>query len=152
MIILALDLGTTTGWALFKDDVCIASGEWDCSPLLGRGERWKRFQKELRKHIVWAQSFGETVVVYEKVMAHAGTSAAHIYGGFEAIVEWECFKRGVDLEHVAVKTVKKFATGNGNAKKPAMMQAAKDHWLLESVDENEADARWVGETYRAKSA
>jgi Holliday junction resolvasome RuvABC endonuclease subunit len=45
---------------------------------------------------------------------------------------------------VPVGTVKKTATGRGNASKEDMMAAARARWPgWEPVDDNEADARWV---------
>ena len=153
MIILALDLGTTTGWALFRDGERLDSGEWDLKPLVGRGERWKRFEKKLRDAIRWAQQFSvETGVDFTVVAEDGGsfhTNAARVHNGLRALLELECFKRDIDQHYVAIKTIKKHATGNGNAKKPEMIAAAGAKWGCTA--EHEADALWVGETYMAQN-
>jgi Holliday junction resolvasome RuvABC endonuclease subunit len=52
------------------------------------------------------------------------------------------------LAHLA--TLKKFATGKGNADKPAMRVAAEQRWgtLGDDVDDNQVDAMWAAEWYR----
>ena len=80
-----------------------------------------------------------TVVYYEEVMRHAGTRAAHMYGAFQAFLELACYSRNIEIVPVAVGTIKKFATGKGNADKAAMIQAARSMGY-EVADDNEADA------------
>jgi Holliday junction resolvasome RuvABC endonuclease subunit len=43
----------------------------------------------------------------------------------------------------AVGTIKKHATGSGNAKKPAMVEAARLRWSVDVTDHNHADALCV---------
>ena len=62
-----------------------------------------------------------------------------------------CEIHKVKYKGLYVTEVKKYATGNGNAKKALMLKAAQDHWpeaLIE--DDNEDDARWVAVTYAAR--
>jgi Holliday junction resolvasome RuvABC endonuclease subunit len=80
-----------------------------------------------------------TKVAYEDVRRHLGTDAAHVYGGFLAIVELECEKIGISCTGFPVGTIKKHATGKGNATKEMMILAAKKRgW--NPVDDNHADA------------
>lgn len=78
-------------------------------------------------------------VVFEEVRAHAGTDAAHIYGGFLAHLSAWCEERGVAYEGVPVATIKRFATGRGNADKAAMVAVIRARGFA-PADDNEADA------------
>lgn len=79
-------------------------------------------------------------VVVEEVRRHMGVDAAHVYGGVLATVTSWCERQGTPYSGVPVGTIKKFATGSGNAKKAAMVAAVKVRWGIEAGDDNEADA------------
>jgi Holliday junction resolvasome RuvABC endonuclease subunit len=78
-------------------------------------------------------------VIYEAVRRHNGTIAAQTYGGFMATLQTWCDAKGLHYEGVSVGTIKKFATGNGNASKLAMV-AAMERRGHKPLDDNEADA------------
>ena len=69
----------------------------------------------------------------------AGTDAAHIYGGFLAHLTAWCEERELPYEGVPVATIKRFATGKGNASKEAVIDAIKARGF-QPADDNEADA------------
>lgn len=136
---LALDLGTTTGWAFKKNrDTKTESGSWKLKNTKP-GERYDDLRKLLdRKH----RKFKLKYIAYEHVMAHKGSVASHVYGGFLATLETWCMKHKVKLIPCAVGSIKKHATGNGRAKKEDMKTAARERgW--DPVDDNEADALWI---------
>ena len=86
---------------------------------------------------------------YEEVRRHAGTDAAHVYGGLmPSLTSWGEL-RGVPYQGVPVGTIKRHATGKGNAPKQAMMDAARARGYS-PADDNEADAiailHWAIET------
>jgi Holliday junction resolvasome RuvABC endonuclease subunit len=86
------------------------------------------------------------LVVVEEVRRHAGTTAAHIYGGLLGVLQADCERHGVPYTAYPVGTIKKRATGKGNAGKPQMIAAAKTRWPnFEIEDDNEADALWLGD-------
>lgn len=87
-------------------------------------------------------------VGYEEVRRHAGTSAAHVYGGLIAVITAVCEEREIPYQGQPVGTVKKLATGKGNASKTAMVRAAEDRWSMTVSDDNEADALYVAEATR----
>ena len=62
---------------------------------------------------------------YEEVRRHAGTDAAHVYGGLMATLTAWAELRGVPYQGVPVGTIKQHATGKGNATKEAMIAAAR---------------------------
>ena len=135
---LALDLGTTTGFAYSSARGCIFSGAWDFKPKKyeNRGMRFIRFHNEL--DTLHKQS-PITMLWFEAVRRHLGTDAAHIYGGLLAKVEEWCEINGVPYEGVAVATIKKFWTGKGNANKEAMVAEAVRRGYEPDTDD-EADA------------
>lgn len=57
---------------------------------------------------------------------------------------------GVPWSKIKATSLKKFATGKGNADKDAMRVAAEKRWgpLGEDVDDNQVDAMWAAEWYR----
>ena len=76
---------------------------------------------------------------FEEVRRHAGTDASHVYGGLMATLTAWAELRGVPYEGVPVGTIKRFATGKGNANKDAMIAAARARGFS-PADDNEADA------------
>lgn len=137
--ILALDLGSRTGWALRTTAGTITSGMQDFSPrrFEGGGMRYLRFTDWLVELAMLSR--GLSRVVFEEVRRHLGTDAAHIYGGFlGALTAW-CEEHEVPYEGVPVGTVKRFIAGKGNADKAAVIAAVKDRGFT-PADDNEADA------------
>ena len=76
---------------------------------------------------------------FEEVRRHAGTDAAHVYGGLMATLTAWAELRGVPYQGVPVGTIKRHATGKGNAPKEAMIAAAHGRGFS-PADDNEADA------------
>ncbi len=144
--ILAIDPGTHCGWALLDSATgAYLSGVWDLGARRheGGGMRFLRLRSYLTEALACA-SVG--MVAYEEVRRHLGTDAAHIYGGIVAVITTECEARCIPYCGIPVATVKKLATGRGNADKAAMIEAALARWpgwTPESDDE--ADARFIAE-------
>ena len=136
--ILALDLGTKTGWAL-KQDGAIISGTKIFKPgrFEGGGMRYLRFSDWLHELSDHAGPF-ETIW-FEEVRSHKGVDAAHAYGGFLATLTQWAEKQSIPYAGVSVGTIKKHATGQGNANKDAMIKAVKARGF-KPQDDNEADA------------
>jgi Holliday junction resolvasome RuvABC endonuclease subunit len=137
--ILALDLGTTTGWALRDRSGHITSGAVCFRPqrFEGGGMRFLRFRRWIAEI---QQSVSEIQFLYfEEVRRHAGVDAAHAYGGFLATLTAWCEHHGIPYAGVPVGTIKKHATGRGNARKDAMLAAARARGHS-PADDNEADA------------
>lgn len=168
MRILGIDPGTKCGWALREPDGAMTSGVWQ----LKHGRHDSDGMKLIRlsgylSEVYRATPFG--LIAYEEVRRHLGTDAAHIYGAlYHKIQEWvismnhppalamalgvplEQTKSGdAKIEHtgIPVGTIKKFATGKGNASKEFMIMAADDKWgeTWHDLNDNEADARWIAE-------
>lgn len=135
--LLALDLGTNTGFACGNAGHHI-SGTWGLKPgrFDGGGMRYVKFRNKLTE-LYSASKF--EAVYFEEVRKHRGTDAAHIYGGLMATLTAWCEENKVPYEGVPVGTIKKFATGKGNAGKPEMIEGVRE-WGYEPADDNEADA------------
>jgi len=137
--LLALDLGTTTGWALRSAEGLITSGTVSFRPSRydGGGMRYLRFQNWLGE--MDRLSGPIATIWYEEVRRHAGTDAAHVYGGLMATLTAWAEQHSIPYQGVPVGTIKKHATGKGNANKAAMIEAARAKGF-HPKDDNEADA------------
>ena len=133
--ILALDLGTSTGWAM-KCESGIRSGSVNFATKRneGGGMRYLRFKR-------WLDSIntGITEIHFEEVRRHAGTQAAHVYGGLMGTLTAWCEENKIPYASVPVGTIKKSWTGKGNAGKDEMIEAAKRRGF-NPVTDDEADA------------
>lgn len=138
-VVLALDLGTTTGWALQTTDGLVTSGTVSFRPSRydGGGMRYLRFRGWLDQ---LAEEAGPIAAIhFEEVRRHAGTDAAHVYGGLLATLTAWAETADIAYQGVPVGTIKRHATGKGNADKAAMMAAARARGFS-PADDNEADA------------
>lgn len=133
MIVLAVDLGTQTGWATQS-----ASGSHSFKPgrYEGGGMRYLRFSRWLTELHDLAPF---DAVYFEEVRRHNSTDAAHVYGGLMATLTSWCETREIPYEGVPVGTIKKHVTGKGNASKDAVIEAIRAAGHA-PTDENEADA------------
>ena len=136
--ILALDLGTNTGWALRSGVGPITSGTVSFRPSRydGGGMRYLRFRGWLDR---LKSDVEFNAVYFEEVRRHAGTDAAHVYGGLLATLTAWCEQYSIAYQGVPVGTIKRFTTGKGNADKGAMLAAMRARGFS-PTDDNEADA------------
>ena len=138
MTILALDLGIRTGVALCPAAGTIMSATWDFRPkrFEGAGMRFIYFRDKLH-FLHRAQPL--TRIYFEEVRRHAGTTAAHVYGGFKGQLEAWCEENAVPYASIPVGEIKKFWTGKGNASKDMMVASARERGF-DPASEDEADA------------
>ena len=147
--ILALDLGTQTGWAVRDRDGAVTSGTESFKPqrFEGGGMRYLRFKRWLTE--IKQSCDGIDALHFEEVRRHVSTDAAHAYGGFLATLTAWCEHHQIPYQGVPVGTIKKHATGKGNANKDQMISAARLRGHA-PADDNEADAiallHWAFET------
>ena len=137
--ILALDLGTQTGWALASCDGSISSGSQSFKPqrFEGGGMRFLRFKRWLTD--IKQCNDGIDQVVFEEVRRHVGVDAAHAYGGFMGQLTAWCEHHQIPYEGVPVGTIKRHISGKGNASKDEVIRAVGELGFHVS-DDNEADA------------
>lgn len=140
--ILAIDLGTTTGWATNIPTpgdprrYVIRAGVVNFSPRSyeSSGMRYYRFMQWVAETVK-----GKDEVYYERVIRHASNGAAQIYGGFMACLTAFCEAHGVRYIEVNVSTIKRHWTGSGNAKKEMMIEQCVARGF-QPQDDNDADA------------
>ena len=153
LVILALDLGTTTGWALRSANGPVAHGfvSFKSQRFEGGGMRYLRFGRWLADMLALSgqQSGSQTgsqtnltgigAVYFEEVRRHLGVDAAHVYGGLLATLTAWGEHHQIPYQGVPVGTIKRHATGKGNAGKAEVIAAMKalGHPV---TDDNEADA------------
>jgi len=141
--LLAIDLGGTTGWAMWCDGL-VTSGTVDLKKKRGKrfdgpGMKFVRFDRWLRSMPT------PDVVAFEEVRRHLGVDAAHAYGGYLSHLTAYCDSHSpqIPYEGYSVGTIKKRATGNGAATKPMMVDACCAKLGIIPEDDNEADACWM---------
>lgn len=136
--VLALDLGQNTGWAVRRRCGDIHSGVARFQP--GRFEdsgmsllRFRAFLDDLHS------MGGIDYCVFEEVRRHLGTTACHVYGEFLGQLKVWAKDNRIPYMGVPVATIKKHATGKGNASKEEVCRAIM-HRGHTPMDDNEADA------------
>ena len=135
-MILAFDLGTKLGWATDVNGSVVSGTDiFAVDRFNGGGMRYLKFARWLD----FIKDDATTEVWFEEVRRHAGTTAAHVYGGFLAVITAWCEKNELPYQGVPVGTLKKFWCGKGNASKQQMIDECIKRGL-NPVDDNEADA------------
>lgn len=137
-MILSIDCATKTGWCLYDGRVH-ESGVMDFSKRRGEsnGAMFLRFRRWLSDLIASVQDL--EMVVYEQAH-HRGGAATEICVNLTGRVQEICSAGGIEYASIHTGTLKKRATGRGNASKTEMIEAAREHLGRQSVDDNEADA------------
>lgn len=137
--LLALDLGTYTGWSIRRRDGSISHGmehfiqrrQWH------EGQRFVNFRAWLGDLLTREQIHH---IVYELVVfGHNSSQANNVYGAFWGQVLACAAVRNIECQGVAVPTVKKCWTGHGHAKKQEMISEARRRGFR-PTDDNAADA------------
>lgn len=135
-MLLALDLGTKTGWASQSEgSAAFTSGvqKFANDRFSGGGMRYLKFEK-------WLLDMPQpSQVVFEEVRRHRGTDAAHVYGGLMAVLTKHCEANKIPYAGVPVGTIKKYWTKNGGCSKDAMIKEAVNRGF-DPIDDNESDA------------
>jgi hypothetical protein len=89
----------------------------------GGGMRFLRFKRWLNELL--SASDHINAVFFEEVRRHAGVDAAHAYGGFMGHLTAWCEHHNIPYQGVPVGTIKKHATGKGNAGKDEMIASVR---------------------------
>lgn len=140
MKILAIDPATKCGWAHSSG----ISGTWDFKILRDEsaGMRLIRFRGKLNEIY---KDVGVDLLVFESARDSKGKrqGALVVQSEIQGVIKSWCEDHKVDYRGYSPKEVKKHATGNGNASKEAMVDAAEAKWKRVIEDDNEADALWI---------
>ena len=143
MRILALDFGSTTGYAIGTAHglTIHTSGTWNIAPRRGDSPGMRYIYLRRKFEEVLGAYPDLSLVVYEQAHMRGGAATSYAMGCEATLQAW-CAEKGLEFTTVHSATLKKFATGKGNSKKPEMMVAAtKRGWTF--ADDNEADALWI---------
>lgn len=140
MNLLAIDPGLHTG-------LCCTIGEGLChgvanlggsdTPQQTRDLRLADYVEE------WITLSSASTVAYEGAAFSKNTFASRQLAGYRGIIRMTAAKHGCQVVEVNPSTLKKWATNNGNAKKPQMVRALKTMYGIKVLDDNEADAIWI---------
>ncbi len=142
---LALDLGTTTGFAVVSQN--IINGNYEIKKSGSVNFKPTRFQSSDRRFVEFREFLKKQLplktIYFEEVRRHIGVDAAHCYGGFKATLTTFCEDHNISYQGVHVGTIKKHIFGKGNATKEQVIEAVKlrGHY---PKDDNEADAIALG--------
>jgi Holliday junction resolvasome RuvABC endonuclease subunit len=144
MKVLALDIASTTGWCLDSNTY----GTWDFKTRKDEsmGMKLIRFKAKLRE-IHEAERLD--IIIYERPAGRHANSLIH-EAKLIAVVEQFCEEHKIDYRSYSAKEIKKHATGNGNASKDMMIQAAKANHGYTGSDDNEADAIHLRELFKSE--
>lgn len=139
MTVLAIDPGTSLGWAFRDKEGVITHGTLDLKP--GRHEgAGMRFLKLKRWLTETKNGLGDLEeLVFEDVRGHKGTYAAQIYGGIVATITAWCEANEIPYRGIKVSEWKKPLTGKGNCSKDLCNEAVKRlGYQAETSDEYDA--------------
>lgn len=151
MNILALDLGTKTGYArTIPGSALIDAGTWRLAKpeeVTAWGKQRLDRRDDPRIHRLADLLMGSTpapdVVIFEDVEFQTYTKQCQLWSSFRTVV-WMTFGGKALIECVPVSTLKKFATGFGNAQKLDMLLAAvRRGATVAGLDDNAIDALWL---------
>jgi Holliday junction resolvasome RuvABC endonuclease subunit len=136
MVIVALDLGTTTGFAVHSKHG-ITSGTLNFKK---KGKFHDSAFKALYDFLCTFTEGGVPVeIAVEKPHAGRFIAPVRILFGLLAVVHLFSDEFGIILTEYSPKEIKKFATGSGNAKKPEMVAAVQKEFP-NITNDNQADA------------
>ena len=121
--LLALDIGTTTGWAM-NSGAEYRWGHFDLKPgpMDSHGMRYVSLKREL----ACLFTAGVDLVVYETNAFTRGKAATTMMAGYVATLQAFCLElpEPVEYKGVPVVEIKFHATGRGNASKSQMVWSA----------------------------
>jgi Holliday junction resolvasome RuvABC endonuclease subunit len=153
MNILALDLGTKTGYChTLLGSVGWAAGTWELAvdkevTAWGKQRITRRRDPRvtrLRDKILALPK--PDLIVFEDVEFQTYTYQTQLWSSFRAAA-WLAYGEEVAYECVPVSTLKKFATGSGSADKTGMRRALIRRFpelcLSPKTDDNAVDAIWI---------
>ena len=145
--ILALDLGTRTGWALAEGGRVESGAQvFDVKRGESPGMRFLRLSRWLEEiaRVDHEHPHGVLELVVYEAAHHRGGAATAVGVGMSSHVLAFCARHGIEHQPVHTATIKKFATGNGRGDKAAMIAAVQRRgWaahVVEPLDDNHADA------------
>ena len=137
MIILSLDLATSTGWASYAEgDITIGSASFALRRGDSPGMRFLRCRAWLREMLKLLGNID--LIVYEQPHQRGGHPTQVAMGLATEVLSFSA-RANIETTTVHSMSLKKWATGKGNAKKPQMIEEAKSRGY-DVANDDEADA------------
>ena len=150
MMVLALDLGVRTGWALSNGGSRVESGvqTFDLKRGESPGMRYIRFNRwlseclPLRSTATLEEKMADDALLVYELAHHRGGAATELHLGLATRVQEFCARRGYQHSGVHSARLKKWVTGHGNADKDMMQTVTAARWPIgrEFLSDDEADA------------
>lgn len=144
--ILALDIATHCGWAISRS----LYGVWDISPKRDEsvGMRLIRLRSKLNEILSLEKI---NLIVFERPGGKF-KGAIIVQSEIQGQVKVFCEDHNIPYRAYSSQEIKKYATGKGNAGKPAMIAAAKEKlgYPNHKNDDNEVDALWMMELAKSE--
>lgn len=138
MNILALDPAENTGWAHSNGEFGVFRLRLQGSPL---GDQHARLERFLEAAI---SDFGCDAIATEN--AGFGSPNPEVQARHNerlGVIRLVAARHGIKVQTFQPSTIKSFATGDGHAKKPAMVAACKRLLKVAVTSDDEADAVWI---------
>jgi hypothetical protein len=137
MIILSLDLATSTGWASYVEgDITIGSASFALKRGDSPGMRFLRCRSWLRE---MKKLLGNIdLICYEQPHQRGGHPTQVAMGLTTEVLSFSA-RANIETTSVHSMSLKKWATGKGNAKKERMVEEAKSRGY-DVANDDEADA------------
>jgi Holliday junction resolvasome RuvABC endonuclease subunit len=135
--VLAIDPASKLGWAIDR----MKYGVWDLRTRKDESMGMKLIRMEAKLQELFEMEHFN-LLIYERPGGRNKLPIIHQSKMIGVMEQW-CEKNGVQYRSYSATEIKKFATGKGNAGKPAMILAAQKKLGYTGEDDNEADAMWL---------
>lgn len=159
MNILALDYGTKTGYCFGSDPANLQCGTWTLATPRevaewGKSRRTRTRDPRMARLATYLRQFPlADIVVFEDVQFASSTYQVQLWASLRSVA-WLDYPDTTRFECVPVSTLKKFATGAGNATKDKMAAALDFNFSSRlpclpipssttRLDDNAIDAIWI---------
>jgi Holliday junction resolvasome RuvABC endonuclease subunit len=152
--ILALDLGTDTGWATNYGSARVA-GTWNLATPMeikewGKNRYRRRRDPRIMRFFNTLRNLDHThhfdLVIFEDVQFSSSTAQTQLWSSLRGAL-WTAFPENTIIECVPTGTLKAFATGHGGATKEMMKNSflkLSQKWGSDTVLSDDAiDAIWL---------
>lgn len=142
MRVLAIDPGSSCGFAIGRLGDAPVSGVWQLQPARGEspGMRYVRLRAHLNKMIEAYPDLG--LIAFEGAHHRGGAATEYAIGCATLIQTW-CADHNVQHATVHSATLKKWATGGGKANKDDMLRAGRQRFKPTTDTDDEIDALWL---------
>lgn len=139
--ILAIDPATKCGIAYEKPGATWKVEEWDLSRKSNEsdGLKWMRFRARIKE---LCSKYQIELIVYERPAGQHQGAVIH-HAKLAGVIEETAAELEIECKAYSAKQMKTLATGNGNASKPLMVEAAARRLGYLGKSDNEADALWL---------